>query len=212
MIEEVQIPVLYQDEHLIIVDKPADVLSVPGRGPDKQDCVISRVINQGFTSAKIVHRLDYATSGLMVIALTPETHKALSLLFQNRKTEKTYEAIIHQCPTEDNGIITEPLRCDWERRPLQIVDYEHGKPSTTHWKILERMANKARVELTPITGRSHQLRVHMQWLGHPILGDHFYAEEDIQKAADRLLLHAKMLSFVHPQTHVPMHFTSAPSF
>lgn len=205
-------PIIYHDDYLIVIDKPANVLSVPGRGPDKQDCVISRVHQQGYPSALIVHRLDYATSGLMVIALDPYTHKALSILFQERETEKAYEAIIYESPTMDNGIIEQPLICDWDRRPLQIVDHKKGKPSTTHWRIMERLAGKTRVELTPITGRSHQLRVHMQWLGHPILGDHFYATGKALEASPRLLLHAKMLAFAHPHSKEPMQFTSAPPF
>ena len=200
------IPIIYADDTLVIVNKPHDLLSVPGRGPDKQDCLWSRVQQQGYPTARIVHRLDCATSGLMVLALTVESHAKLSKAFQDREVYKCYEAIISGVPTENAGTVEQPLRCDWERRPLQIVDHEQGKAATTRWEILSTTENTARVALYPITGRSHQLRVHMQWLGHPIAGDPFYADAVALKLADRLQLHAKELAFNHPMTQERLHF------
>jgi tRNA pseudouridine32 synthase/23S rRNA pseudouridine746 synthase len=206
------IPVLFSDEHLVIINKPHDLLSVPGKGPDKQDCLGRRVQAEGHPTARIVHRLDYATSGLMMLALTAESLVELSRLFQTRQVSKRYHAIISGIPTEDNGIIEEPLRCDWERRPLQMVDHEKGKSALTRWEVIEKMENSTRVLLYPETGRSHQLRVHMQWLGHPIAGDRFYAEGEALALSERLLLHAEELSFIHPFTQEPLSFTAKAPF
>ncbi|WP_136678971.1 RluA family pseudouridine synthase [Neptunomonas sp. XY-337] len=206
------IPVLYEDEHLIVVVKPDQVLSVPGKGPDKQNCLGRRVRNQSHPTARIVHRLDYATSGVMVMALTAQAHAAMSQLFQQRQVSKRYQAIISGHPTEDTGVIEQPLRCDWERRPLQIVDPVDGKSACTHWQVMERLAQATRVALTPVTGRSHQLRVHMQWLGHPIAGDAFYADEAALSLADRLLLHAEQIAFTHPITGEPIAISSPAPF
>lgn len=192
------IPVLYADEHLVIVDKPADLLSVPGKGPDKLDCLWRRVQYQGYPTARIVHRLDYATSGLILLALTPQAQRQLGQLFQQRQMNKTYQAIVAGTLTEPSGRVEAALRCDWERRPLQIVDPEQGKPAITRWEVISQGNEQTRLWLFPETGRSHQLRVHMQWLGHPILGDRFYAPSDAQAAAPRLLLHAQRLKFTHP--------------
>lgn len=190
--------IIYADTHLVVVNKPCDMLSVPGKGIDKQDCVWRRVQQQGFPTARIVHRLDYATSGLMVLALTADSHIWLNRQFQQRRVHKRYQAIISGQPLADQGVIEQPLRCDWERRPLQIVDPVQGKAATTHWQVDERLGDRCRVTLTPITGRSHQLRVHMQWLGHPIAGDRFYADPVALALSERLLLHARELAFYHP--------------
>ncbi len=198
---------LYEDEHIIIVDKPANMLSVPGRTPDKQDCLIHRV-RKCFPEARIVHRLDFSTSGLMVIAQNRESHRNLSRQFENRKTEKTYVAKVFGQPDGTSGMINLPLRCDWERRPLQIIDHQLGKEALTHWKIIERFENSCLVELSPTTGRTHQLRVHMQAMGHPILGDELYAHEDAYSMADRLNLHAKELIINHPAENSRMTFSS----
>lgn len=194
------IDVLYQDDDLIIVDKPAKLLSVPGKGPEKQDCLINRLISQGFPSALIVHRLDYATSGIMVIALNKATHKALSIFFQNREVSKSYQAVVWGALEASSGTINQPLRCDWENRPLQIVDYQWGKKAITHWKLLNRSPQSTRIMLYPETGRSHQLRVHLQWINHPICGDEFYATNEALDCAPRLCLHAQTLAFNHPTT------------
>lgn len=200
------IDIIYADDSFVIADKPWDVLSVPGRGEDKQDCLWRRV-QQQFPTARIVHRLDYATSGVMVLALTLEAQRALSRSFQERETAKRYQAIIDGRPDSDQGEVNLPLRCDWENRPLQIVDHEQGKQALTHWRVLDSDNTNTRIELTPITGRSHQLRVHMQALGHPIVGDRFYAGEAAKARSERLLLHAEQLAFPHPDSEEWMEFT-----
>lgn len=205
------IDVLYRDEHLILVRKPHSLLSVPGRDPRNHDSLVTR-LQAGFPGALIVHRLDLDTSGVMVLALDPDTHAALSRLFQQRKVSKRYEAIVAGAPTEAAGEIDLPLRCDWERRPLQIVDREQGRPALTHYRVLSQQGDSARVELRPVTGRSHQLRVHLAALGHPILGDRFYAPPALQDAADRLLLHACHLAFEHPVTGTPLAVDSPAPF
>lgn len=203
--------ILFADDSVIVVCKAADLLSVPGRGEDKQDCLWRRV-QQPFPTARIVHRLDYATSGIMVLGLDADSHRHLSIQFQNRTTDKRYEAVIAGRPDAASGVIDQPLRCDWDNRPLQIIDPEQGKAAQTRWQILEHSTDRSRVELLPVTGRSHQLRVHMQFLGHPILGDRFYATESQIAASDRLLLHAQMLSFNHPVSGERMRFESPTPF
>ena len=198
---------VYNDEQIIIVDKPANMLSVPGRTPDKQDCLIHRV-QKLFPEARIVHRLDFATSGLMVIAQNRESHRELSRQFENRETEKTYVAKVFGQPEQASGVLDQPMRCDWERRPLQIVDHKLGKKALTHWRIIERLENSCLVEFSPTTGRTHQLRVHMQAMGHPILGDELYAHETAYSMADRLNLHAKELIIAHPVENNRMVFSS----
>lgn len=201
------IPVLYADESMLVVVKPHRLLSVPGLGEEKQDCLWRRV-QQQYPTARIVHRLDYATSGLMVMALKADTHRHLSMQFQNRITQKRYQAIVSGQITENEGSIELPLRCDWERRPLQIVDHEQGKQALTHWQCLERNNLGSRLLLHPITGRSHQLRVHLQAIGHPILGDEFYAEGGARAASARLLLHADQLALRHPVSETWLEFES----
>ncbi len=207
--------ILFADAEIVVVNKAADLLSVPGRGEDKQDCLWRRV-QLNFPTARIVHRLDYATSGVMVLALNPASHRHLSIQFQERKTAKTYQAIVagllQQEKQQTSGTVDQPMRCDWDNRPLQIIDHEQGKAAQTHWRILEPLDNATRVELTPITGRSHQLRVHMQFLGHPILGDRFYAAPEHIARSERLLLHAQTLSFSHPITGKALSFSSKVPF
>lgn len=203
--------ILFADNSVIVVTKASDLLSVPGRGEDKQDCLWRRV-QQRFPTARIVHRLDYATSGIMVLGLDADSHRHLSIQFQNRTTDKRYEAVIAGHPATDSGLIDQPLRCDWDNRPLQIIDHEQGKSAQTHWKIIDQSIDRSRVSLLPVTGRSHQLRVHMQYLGHPILGDRFYASEEQIAASDRLLLHAQMLAFEHPVNGQRMQFESPTPF
>jgi len=207
----VTVPVLYSDERLVVVEKPAGLLSVPGRGPDKQDCLWHRV-QRVFPTARIVHRLDCATSGLMVLALDAASHRELSRQFHDRETRKRYVAVVAGRPRHDAGVIEQPLRCDWERRPLQIVDPVDGKPARTEWRLLESDGGRSRVSLQPVTGRSHQLRVHMQALGHPILGDAFYAPPAIQALSARLLLHAEQLGFRHPDSGKAMDFETPSPF
>lgn len=186
---------------MLVVDKPAGLLSVPGRGPDKADCAATRV-QQQFPDALVVHRLDMGTSGLLVFARGPEAQRQLSRSFEARQTDKRYEALVWGLVQGDQGLIDLPLICDWPNRPRQMVSYETGKPSTTRWQVLARDASKhhTRIALQPITGRSHQLRVHLQALGHPILGDELYAHGQAQAAAPRLMLHACRLKLPHPVT------------
>lgn len=202
---------LYQDEQMLVVSKPAGLLSVPGRGPDKQDCVWHRV-QQRYPTARIVHRLDQATSGLMVLALTADSHRTLSIQFQERIPEKRYQAVIAGTPVQDEGTVELPLRCDWERRPKQMVDMIEGKAALTHWRCIERCSDRSRVLLFPHTGRSHQLRVHMLALGHPILGDEFYAPDEVVMLAPRLLLHAEHLALNHPASGAWLEFDSSCPF
>lgn len=193
------IPILYQDDSLLIVDKPADLLTTPGRGEDKQDCLISRLLLT-YPNARIIHRLDMATSGIVVLALTHSAQVAMGHLFEKRLIEKTYIAIVDGALPALAGEVDKPLICDWENRPIQKVCFETGKSALTYYEQLgyDESADSTRVRLTPKTGRSHQLRVHMLSLGHPILGDYFYAPEPILKKSKRLLLHASEIQFLHP--------------
>ncbi len=175
------LPLVYVDEHLVVAEKPTLLLSVPGRGPDKQDSVVSRLA-QDYPGIREVHRLDWETSGLMLLARTREAHSELSRQFREREVSKRYEAMVHGELTEQEGEVELPLRCDWPNRPRQMVDAVEGKPSLTRWRCLAVENTCSRVALTPVTGRSHQLRVHMQALGHPILGDPLYAHPDIHAA------------------------------
>ena len=190
--------ILYEDEYLLIVNKPAGLLSVPGRGAEKQDCLISRV-QLTHPSALIVHRLDMATSGILVLALDKDTHRLLSQQFQQRAISKQYVAVVKGQINPEEGMIDQPMICDWPNRPKQMIDLEQGKPAQTYYKVLEhKPANDtSRVLLKPVTGRTHQLRLHCQYLGHPILGDELYGDIDTQNASPRLLLHASMISFEH---------------
>jgi len=202
---------LYQDDQMLVISKPSGLLSVPGRGPEKQDCVWHRVQKQHPT-ARIVHRLDQATSGLMVLALTASSHRALSIQFQERIPRKRYQALIAGEPEQNEGKVELPLRCDWERRPRQMVDPIQGKAALTHWQCIERLGDHSRVLLFPHTGRSHQLRVHMLALGHPILGDEFYAPDTVVALAPRLLLHAEYLALQQPESRQWMEFHSTCPF
>ena len=181
--------ILYTDEHLIAMDKPSGLLSVPGRGPDKADCARSRLQNL-FPEALTVHRLDMSTSGLLLFARSKEAQRALSSLFEQGRVEKTYFADVWGVPDPGMGDIDLPLITDWPNRPRQKVDHDIGKPSQTRFEVLSEDAKVSRVKLTPLTGRSHQLRVHMAAIGHPILGDDLYAHEAALDAAPRLRLHA----------------------
>ena len=206
--------IIYADDEIVIANKPSGLLSVPGRGPDKQESLASH-LQALFPEIKIVHRLDMDTSGLMVLALTAEAHRNLSRQFQERETHKTYHAICAGIACLAKGSIRLPMRCDWERRPLQMIDFKQGKHAETHWKVLQQNQDRFLVELTPITGRSHQLRLHMKSLGHPILGDNLYADPTALSQSTRLLLHATNLSFRHPTSgelltfNIPASFTSS---
>ncbi|KTG18188.1 RNA pseudouridine synthase [Pseudoalteromonas sp. XI10] len=203
--------IVYQDDDLLIVNKPSGLLTVPGKDPKHADCLIAR-INRVFPTAKIVHRLDMATSGIICLAMHKEAHRNLSIQFQDRKTAKRYIARIFGKLEQETGSVDLPLICDWPNRPKQMVDHDNGKPSLTHFKVLEYEQNATRVELTPITGRSHQLRVHMLSLGHPILGDKLYAHPEAFAMAPRLQLHAEMLTLAHPASGETLIFEAAPEF
>lgn len=192
------IEILYQDDYLLVINKPPFLLSVPGRGSDKQDSVVSRLAEH-YPTVKTVHRLDWETSGLMVFALDADTHRALSKQFELRQTKKRYIAVVEGVVEKDEFDVDLPLICDWPNRPRQIVDHDHGKSSQTGVKVMRREGDRTRLELTPITGRSHQLRVHCQALGHPIIGDPLYGSDQGKKMSERLLLHAEFLAFKHPE-------------
>jgi len=205
--------VLYVDDVLLVVNKPNGLLSVPGRGAHKQDCLITR-LQVEFPDALIVHRLDMETSGLLVLARNTDVHRQLSALFQRRAVQKSYVAIVDGRVEEAAGEIDLPLICDWPNRPRQKVDHQLGKPSRTLFHVLGAGidGHSTRVELVPETGRSHQLRVHMQSLGHAILGDRLYADKQAQARSSRLLLHAESLGFLHPLTGESVVVTSEAPF
>jgi tRNA pseudouridine32 synthase/23S rRNA pseudouridine746 synthase len=205
--------IVYQDDELLLLEKPSGLLSVPGRGADKQDSLLTRV-RKRFPQAECVHRLDMETSGLMLLALGKQAQTVLNSLFRQRKIHKDYVAVVDGRVAPGGGEICLPLICDWPNRPRQKVDYVNGKPSTTRYRVLEHSAQHGttRVALKPETGRSHQLRVHMQSLGHSILGDPLYAAPGPRDRAMRLLLHASGLSFRHPVDGRPRHFFSRVPF
>jgi tRNA pseudouridine32 synthase/23S rRNA pseudouridine746 synthase len=200
---------LYRDEFLLVAVKPAGLLAVPGRGEEKQDCLSSR-LQKAFADALVVHRLDMATSGLMVFARGVEMQRRLSRLFHDRLVEKRYVALAKGELAPALGEIALPLAADWPNRPKQKVDHQIGKRSLTRYRVLTYHAESdvTRVELTPVTGRTHQLRVHLAAIGHPIVGDALYGGGD----APRLLLHAGQLAFDHPLTGEPLGFASAAPF
>lgn len=196
---------IYCDDHLILIDKPSGLLSVPGRGEEKSDCAIARV-QATYPDALTVHRLDMATSGLLLMARGKDMQRALSGLFERGEVEKAYLADVWGAPSPTRGEIDLPLITDWPNRPLQKVDHDIGKPSRTLYETLSVQNGHARLKLTPLTGRSHQLRVHLAAIGHPILGDEFYATGEALAARPRLALHAALLAFVHLATDERMEF------
>ncbi|MHA7813367.1 MAG: RluA family pseudouridine synthase [Phycisphaerales bacterium] len=228
------IPVIFEDEQFVVVDKPAGLLSVPGIAPEKKDCLRSRISDM-FPHASgpmTCHRLDLSTSGVMILALDAKTHKNLSVQFEFRRTLKRYIALLEGHLEADDGLINCPMRKDMEIRPLMLVDYFEGKPSQTSYRVLARETYRdrpvTRVELEPRTGRTHQLRVHAAHphvttvgtrgqkddaettgLGHPIVGDELYGDPS---NADRLMLHASMLTIHHPRTGKQMTFKASDPF
>lgn len=229
--------IIYQDEDIVVLNKASGILSVPGRLPEHQDCLQNRV-QRVLPTATIVHRLDMATSGLMVMALNKPAHVAISRQFEQRKTKKQYIARVYGKVDNSSGSIDLPLICDWPNRPKQMVDHENGKKSLTHYRVisaneignsLDRENQESEqldcnqvgslinsneepistlVELSPVTGRSHQLRVHMLAIGHPILGDKLYAHAEALTMRSRLQLHALNLSLFHPTTEEAINFTA----
>ncbi len=208
---------VHVDDHLLVADKPAGLLCVPGRGADKQDCLSARV-QQHYPDALIVHRLDMATSGLCVLARGPMVQRQLSMAFAAREVHKRYVAVVHGKLASPDGdkwsVIDLPLSPDWPNRPLSKVDLDNGKPSLTRWRVLahDDASNTTRVELEPVTGRSHQLRLHLQAIGHPILGDALYAPPSVQALAPRLLLHATAITLPRPATGEPLTLESPVPF
>ena len=203
--------VLHVDDDCLVVDKPSGLLSVPGRGAHLQDCLATRV-QASFGDALVVHRLDMATSGLMLFARGINAQRQLSRAFAQREVHKRYVAVVHGRIDAEQGEIDLPLIADWPNRPLQKVDREHGKPSLTRWRVIDAQADRTRLELEPVTGRAHQLRVHLLAIGHPILGDALYAPPEVRAASDRLLLHAAQLRFAHPVSGEEMTVESAVPF
>lgn len=208
--------IIYQDDDMIVLNKASGILSVPGRLPEHQDCLQNRV-QRVLPTATIVHRLDMATSGLMIMALNKPAHVAISRQFEQRKTKKTYLARVLGLVALNEGSVDLPLIGDWPNRPKQKVDHENGKQSLTHYRVLNRHQKQndsiddqpsTLIELTPVTGRSHQLRVHMLALGHPILGDRLYASKAALAMSNRLLLHALNLSLFHPKTEQAIAFNA----
>lgn len=222
-----QLRVVLEARDWVVVEKPSGLLSVPGKGEEKQDCAVSRLRTMlpRAQGPMIVHRLDMDTSGLMVVALTADAQRALSAQFEGRVVEKKYTALVEGDVADDEGAIDLPLRLDVERRPYQIVDFVHGKPSRTRYRVLAREVDRTRVEMEPLTGRTHQLRVHAATpravttpdgaaarggLGCPILGDILYGAG--LAGAPRLMLHASRLGFRDPQTHRWTEFESSPGW
>ena len=212
---------IFSDDSLLVLNKPAGLLSVPGRGEDKQDCLSHRV-QQHYPDALVVHRLDMATSGLMLMARGADMQRMLSKLFEQRKVHKRYVAVVDGHMAGDASaaagdgwqLIDLPIAVDWPNRPLRIIDAEHGKPSQTRWRAIsfDKGLQATRVELEPITGRSHQLRVHLKAMGHPILGDQLYAPVAVLARSPRLLLHASELELTHPASSKALHFSCEADF
>jgi tRNA pseudouridine32 synthase/23S rRNA pseudouridine746 synthase len=209
---------IHEDEHLLVLEKPSGLLSVPGRGPEKQDCLSKRVQDR-YPEALIVHRLDQDTSGLLLMARGIEAQRRLSKLFETRQVKKRYVAVVAGQPEQTQSAVEAdeegwrtidgPILLDWERRPLHII-HPDGKASRSRWRVLQSSHSDSfsasLIELEPVTGRTHQLRVHLQSIGHPMLGDSLYAPPDIKALSPRLLLHAQELAFVHPFTEQALAF------
>jgi tRNA pseudouridine32 synthase/23S rRNA pseudouridine746 synthase len=195
-----KLEIVFQDEALVAVNKPTRMLTVPGRGADKQDCLYHRMLDS-FPDALVVHRLDMDTSGLVLFALSPGTQRSLSARFENRQVDKRYVAIVEGIIEQDEGMVDFPMRKDMEQRlpPKHLIDCIRGKQAVTGWRVLERGGSTTRMALFPKTGRSHQLRLHMQSIGHPVVGDPIYG-----RTATRLMLHAERLAFPHPYSGKPI--------
>jgi tRNA pseudouridine32 synthase/23S rRNA pseudouridine746 synthase len=208
--------IVYQDDDIVVLNKPSGLLTVPGRLPEHQDCLQNRVLKV-LPTATVVHRLDMATSGIILMALNKPAHVGISRQFEKRLTQKSYIARVFGKVEKAEGSVEQPLICDWPNRPKQKIDHEQGKAALTHYKVLSYRKDidnqtTTLVELTPVTGRSHQLRVHMLWLGHPILGDRLYAHEQALTISNRLQLHAQMLQITHPVSAQTLTFSKTCPF
>jgi len=207
---DVPLDIVHHDHALLVLNKPAGLLSVPGKGAHLADCLLARV-QAAFPEALLVHRLDRDTSGVMIFALTPQAQRHLGLQFEKRQARKTYVARVWGHLAEKTGLVDLPLIVDWPNRPKQMVDHDNGKPAQTEWRVLRTEADSTRLRLSPKTGRSHQLRVHMLALGHPILGDPFYAEGPARDFP-RLRLHSESLRIRHPEGGEGLTFKSKVPF
>lgn len=202
--------VLHEDAQLLVLNKPHGLLSVPGKGPHLADCLLARA-QAAFPDTLLVHRLDRDTSGVIIFGLTPHAQRHLGLQFEKRQARKTYVARLAGLLTPKTGNVDLPLIVDWENRPRQKVCAETGKPAQTEWRVLRQGDGETRVRLMPRTGRSHQLRVHMLALGHPILGDPLYAT-GADAEYDRMMLHSEELRIKHPDGGVSMKFRAPAPF
>src|SRR6056297_890431 len=202
--------ILHHDHEIVVVNQPAGLLSVPGKGAHLADCLLAR-LQDAFPTALLVHRLDRDTSGVMIFALTPHAQRHLGLQFEKRQVRKTYVARVWGEVAEKKGTVDLPLIVDWPNRPRQKVDHVEGRPAVTDWRVLRREAGTTRVRLSPHTGRSHQLRVHMREIGHPILGDPFYADGPARDFS-RLMLHSESLRIRHPDGGMGMTFSARAAF
>jgi len=202
--------IIHADHEILVVAKPAGLLSVPGRGPDRADCLIAR-LRGPFPTILLVHRLDLDTSGVMVFALTPHAQRHLSKQFEDRRVKKAYVARVAGLVQPRTGRVDLPLIVDWPNRPRQKVDPDRGRPAQTDWRVMRALADETRLRLFPLTGRSHQLRVHMAEIGHPILGDPLYAT-GAARGHPRLMLHAESLRFRHPDSGIQQTFSVKPPF
>jgi len=203
--------IIHADKDIVVLNKPSGLLSVPGRQDHMKDSLSLRVQKQ-FPTATVVHRLDMDTSGIIVMALNKAAHRHISMQFEKRSTRKSYLAHVYGAVEEDEGEIDLPLILDWPNRPLHIVDHDNGKPALTRWRVIDRKDGHTRIAFYPVTGRTHQLRVHSQAIGHPILGDTLYAHDPARRMASRLLLHAESLTLTHPHSKQVMTFTSEGEF
>jgi tRNA pseudouridine32 synthase / 23S rRNA pseudouridine746 synthase len=222
-VSETPFELIFEDSALLVFNKPSGLLSVPGKGPEKADCLRTRV-QQVYPEALTVHRLDMSTSGILLMARSAELHRAMSIAFQDREVEKRYIAVVDGHIREEGVLLGDdpttwqlidlPIATDWINRPLQKIDVSEGKPSQTRYRVLgyDAETSSTRVELAPVTGRTHQLRVHLQSLGHPILGDHLYASPEILAKSTRLLLHASELHLSHPVSGKSLAFQCACPF
>jgi tRNA pseudouridine32 synthase/23S rRNA pseudouridine746 synthase len=203
--------ILYRDDRLLVLEKPAGLLAVPGRGPDLQDCLVARILAI-VPTARVVHRLDRDTSGLMLMALDAAAQRDLGRQFEARRVHKTYQCVVRGRPQGTAGLIDLPIDRDPLRPPRYRIDATTGRAAQTRWRVLEQFADRTRLEVEPITGRSHQIRLHLATLGHPILGDPLYADDATLARGPRLLLHATGLACAHPTDGRPVAWHSACPF
>jgi tRNA pseudouridine32 synthase/23S rRNA pseudouridine746 synthase len=205
------ISIIHRDDDILVLDKPSGLLTVAGNHPHLSDCLEIRAQHE-YPAARIIHRLDKDTSGVILLGMTAKSHADLSLQFEKRQTKKTYVARVWGRMAEKKGRVDQPIAVDWPNRPMQCIDPVHGREAITEWEVLGHEGDFTRVQLKPLTGRSHQLRIHLNHLGHPIVGDNLYAHERALAAGMRLELHAQVLEFTHPGTKETTSFEAACPF